>query len=70
MSAGDGGQLVRMVVVAVAPARRAGAMSRTVAAWVAYARAALDSFQRAEPGAASDAADAERLITGLEQRNR
>jgi hypothetical protein len=69
MSAGDGGQLVRLVVAAVA-GEEGGAMSRTVAAWVAYARAALDSFQRAGPGAASDAADAERLITGLEQRNR
>jgi tetratricopeptide (TPR) repeat protein len=32
-----------------------------------YARAALDNFQQAGPGAASDAADAEELITDLEQ---
>jgi tetratricopeptide (TPR) repeat protein len=35
-----------------------------------YARAALDSFQRAGPGAATDAARAEQLIARLEQRNR
>ena len=32
-----------------------------------YARAALDNFQQACPGAAADAADAERLIARLEQ---
>ena len=35
-----------------------------------YARAALDNYQQAGPGAASDAADAERLITTLEQGSR
>jgi tetratricopeptide (TPR) repeat protein len=33
-----------------------------------YARAALDNFQQAGPGAVANAANAERLITGLEQR--
>lgn len=32
-----------------------------------YARAALGNFQQAGPGAAADAADAERLITDLEK---
>ena len=35
-----------------------------------YARSALDNFQQAGPGAASDAADARRLIARLEQRGR
>jgi tetratricopeptide (TPR) repeat protein len=35
-----------------------------------YARAALDNFQQAGPGAAADAANAERLIAALEQHNR
>ena len=35
-----------------------------------YARAALDNFRQAGPGAASDAADAEQLIATLEQRSR
>ena len=35
-----------------------------------YARAALDNFRQAGPGAASDAADAEQLITTLEQGSR
>ena len=35
-----------------------------------YAHAALGNFQQAGPGAAAAAADAERLITGLEQRSR
>ena len=34
------------------------------------ARAALDNFQQAGPGAAAEAADAERLIADLEQSNR
>jgi len=34
-----------------------------------YARASLDNFRQAGPGAAADAADAERLIAGLEQDN-
>ena len=33
-----------------------------------YARASLDNFRQAGPGAAADAADAERLIADLEQR--
>jgi tetratricopeptide (TPR) repeat protein len=35
-----------------------------------YARAALDNFQQAGPGAASDANDARQLVADLEQRNR
>lgn len=35
-----------------------------------YARAALDNFRRAGPGAAADAAETEQLITDLEQFNR
>ena len=35
-----------------------------------YARAALDNYRQAGPGAASDAADAQRLITTLEQGSR
>jgi tetratricopeptide (TPR) repeat protein len=34
-----------------------------------YARAALQNYQQAGPGAAADAANAEQLIAGLEQRN-
>ena len=34
-----------------------------------YARAALDNYRQAGPGAASDAADAEQVITMLEQRS-
>jgi tetratricopeptide (TPR) repeat protein len=36
---------------------------------LSYARAALDNFQQAGPGAAAAAADTERLIAGLQQRS-